>query len=117
MHGDAFYNFVQTNLLPHLMPFNGTNPHSVVILDNCSIHHIGGIVEIIEEVGALVLYLPPYTPQTIILSRRHFQMSNRLRAMDMEADVMDTGSLVLAAFSYITAYDYQQWIDHASIYL
>ena len=26
--GDAFYEFVHTHLLPHLMPFNGTNPHS-----------------------------------------------------------------------------------------
>ena len=38
--GDTFYNFVHTHLLPHLMPFNGTNPHSIVILNNCSIHAI-----------------------------------------------------------------------------
>ena len=25
--GDIFYKFVHTNLQPHLMPFNGTNPH------------------------------------------------------------------------------------------
>ena len=31
--GDTFYDFVQTHLLPHLMPFNGVNPHSVVIED------------------------------------------------------------------------------------
>ena len=34
--GEVFYNFVQTHLLPHLMPYNGINPHSVVILDNWS---------------------------------------------------------------------------------
>ena len=32
---DTFYSFVETYLLPHLMPFNGVNPNSVVILDNC----------------------------------------------------------------------------------
>lgn len=37
--GETFYSFVQTHLLPHLLPFNGTNPHSVVIMDNCSVHH------------------------------------------------------------------------------
>ena len=26
--GDVFYDYVQNTLLPHLMPFNGTNPHS-----------------------------------------------------------------------------------------
>ena len=51
--GDDFYKFVQEYLLPHLMPFNGINPQSVVILDNCSIHHIVEIVRSIEDVGAL----------------------------------------------------------------
>ena len=40
INGDVFYNFVEKYLLPHLMPFNGENPHSVVIFDNCSVHHI-----------------------------------------------------------------------------
>ena len=38
--GDAFYSFVCTSLLTKVMPFNGTNPNSVLILDNCSVHHI-----------------------------------------------------------------------------
>ena len=42
--GDVFYRFVQSSLLPHLMPFNGTNPNSIVILDNCSIHHLDDVV-------------------------------------------------------------------------
>ena len=60
--GDAFYDFVHTHLLPHLMPFNGTNPHSVVILDNCSIHHVPQVAQSIQDVGALLIYLPPYSP-------------------------------------------------------
>ena len=37
----TFFNeFVQTHLLPILQPYNGSNPHSVVIMDNCSIHHV-----------------------------------------------------------------------------
>ena len=62
VNGKVFYDFVQTSLLPHLMPFNGTNPHSVVVMDNCSIHHIHEIVAMRHEVGALVLFLPPYSP-------------------------------------------------------
>ncbi len=44
------------------MPFDGNNPHSVVILDNCSIHHVEGITEMMQEVGALVQFLHPYSP-------------------------------------------------------
>lgn len=60
--GDEFYTFVQTHLLPHLKPFNFINPHSVVILDNCTVHHVPEVVKSIEDVGALVMFLPPYSP-------------------------------------------------------
>ena len=42
--GDDFIDFINKMLLPHMMPFNGSNPNSVVILDNCSIHHAAGVV-------------------------------------------------------------------------
>ena len=59
--GDDVYKFVQEYLLPHLMPFNGINPQSMMILDSCSIHHVE-IVRSIEDVGALVHFLAPYLP-------------------------------------------------------
>ncbi len=34
-NGDVFYDFVAKVLLPHLQPFNGSSPHSVVVMDNC----------------------------------------------------------------------------------
>ena len=61
-NGDEFYTFVEKVLLPNLQPFNGINPHSVVIMDNCSIHHVPETVSMIEEVGAMVHFLPPYSP-------------------------------------------------------
>ena len=59
--GDKFY-FILKHLLPQLMPFNGINAHSVVVLDNCSIHHVEGITSMIEQVGPLVHSLPPHSP-------------------------------------------------------
>ena len=35
-NNDTFNDFVQENLLPHVMPFDGKNHHSVVVLDNCA---------------------------------------------------------------------------------
>ena len=60
--GDEFLNFLEKHLLPCLMPFNGTNENSVVIMDNCSIHHVAHVTQMITEVGAIVHYLPPYSP-------------------------------------------------------
>ena len=44
--GDRFEFFIRNYLLPVLMPFNGMNPLSVVIMDNASIHHIESNVNI-----------------------------------------------------------------------
>ena len=38
--GDNFQDFIDTSLLRHVMPFDGFNVHSVIILDNASIHHM-----------------------------------------------------------------------------
>ena len=42
VNGDEFLDFVERELLPTLMPFDGLNPNSIVILDNCSVHHVQG---------------------------------------------------------------------------
>ena len=49
VNGEKFATFVRSCLLPVLQPFNYTNPHSVVILDNASIHHVKEISAIIEK--------------------------------------------------------------------
>ena len=37
-------------------------PQSVILLDNASIHHNGDIQAIYDEVGVIIEYLPPYSP-------------------------------------------------------
>ena len=58
---EKFTKFVEECLLPQLQPFNGTSARSVVILDNASIQHAEGIVDLIQSTGALVQFLPPYS--------------------------------------------------------
>ena len=38
--GNKFTKFVQGKLIPEMMPFDGENPKSIAILDNCSIHYV-----------------------------------------------------------------------------
>ena len=40
MNAEFFYEFARGSLIPNLLPFNGQNSRSVVIMDNCSIHHV-----------------------------------------------------------------------------
>ena len=62
VNGDIFCDFIEQYLQPQLLPFNGTNSRSVVILDNAAIHHIYSAIQLIEETGALAVFLPPYSP-------------------------------------------------------
>ncbi len=42
VNGDVYVDFIEKQLLPHLMTFDGYNSNSVVIKDNCSVHHVTG---------------------------------------------------------------------------
>jgi transposase len=54
--GLVFLEYVKQVLCPSLAP------RDVVVMDNLSAHKVTGVKEAIEEVGASVLYLPPYSP-------------------------------------------------------
>ena len=53
VNGDVFEHFVHTTLLPLLMPYNSVNTHSVVVMDNATIHHLQRVQDMILGVGAL----------------------------------------------------------------
>ena len=60
VNGDTFFDFVRGSLIPNMLPF--PNPRSIVVMDNCSIHHVEQVTALLEEAGILVLFLPPYSP-------------------------------------------------------
>ena len=39
-------DFIEKFLLPVLVPFNGSNPHSIVVIDSASIHHVDKVVQL-----------------------------------------------------------------------
>lgn len=57
MKGQDFYKFVEEELVPKLWP------GAVVVMDNLKAHKVAGVKEMIEAVGAKVLYLSPYSPE------------------------------------------------------
>jgi transposase len=56
MNGNAFLAYAGQILAPSLQPGD------IVVLDNLSAHKVAGVREVIEAAGAMLLYLPPYSP-------------------------------------------------------
>ncbi len=55
------YHFLRGTLIPEMQLFDGSS-QIVLVLDNCSIHHISGAIDLLGEAGILVVFLPPYSP-------------------------------------------------------
>jgi transposase len=56
INGDAFVAWVEQFLVPTL------RPGDIVVMDNLSSHKVKGVREAIEDAGAALRYLPPYSP-------------------------------------------------------
>jgi hypothetical protein len=54
-NGDLFYTFVDTLIANFMNPF--PLPNSVLVMDNCSIHHAQGIRDLVESRLALQRYI------------------------------------------------------------
>ena len=115
--GDIFVDFVQRDLLPILLPFNGVNSNSIVILDNCSIHHVAEVESMITEVGALVHFLPPYSPDLNPIEHCFSKVKACLKnGCTVNGDDGDSESAVLAAFTSVTPNDCDNWIKETGVY-
>ena len=63
------------------MPFDGMNPSSIVILDNCSVHHVPGVVSMVTEIGALVHCLPLYSPDMNLIEKCFSMVKSLLKSI------------------------------------
>lgn len=64
------------------MPFDGQYPNSIVILDNCSIHHVLGVTSMITQVGALVHFLLPYSFDLNLIEESFSKVKSLLKNME-----------------------------------
>ena len=90
------------------MHFNGINPRSVVILDNASIHHVKTATELIEETGAMLMFLSYYSPDLMPIEECFSKTKTYLRAYDPLIQTLDQNEmeeLILTAFANVTTMD------------
>ncbi|XP_065918924.1 uncharacterized protein [Dysidea avara] len=112
--GDTFLHFVQNCLVPILQPFDGTNPRSVVVMDNASIHHIDRVIKAIYQTGAIVRFLPPYSPDLQPLEEVFSKVKSFLKRNEIVYNSSDTPSLIVTlAFTTVTTGDCINYIKHA----
>ena len=55
-----FIDFIRGKLIPSMQPFPGK--HSIIIMDNCSVHHVQEVKDVIQSMGIELIFLPPYSP-------------------------------------------------------
>ena len=87
------------------MPFNSQNPYSVVIMDNCAIHHVEEMASVIEDVGSLVHYPLPYSPNLNPIESAFSKVKLELQQSELENHgiaVTDVETLLLQTFTSIT---------------
>ncbi len=93
MDGETFLAYVQQCLCPTLQPGD------TVILDNLSSHKVTGVEKAIAATGAILLYLPPYSPDLNPIEKFFSKLKARLRhaaKRDIEALWKDFGELLNA---------------------
>ena len=72
--GEVFLAYLEQVLCPQLQP------GQVVVMDNLSAHKVDGVRKLIEQTGAELRYLPPYSPDFNPIEKCWFQVKQRLRA-------------------------------------
>ena len=106
-NGAAFEGYLREMLVPVL------GKGDVVVMDNLSVHKSERVTEIIEEAGAEILYLPPYSPDFNPIEEAFSKIKNLLRkagARVREALVEAIGE----ALSEVTGEDARAFFEHCA---
>lgn len=94
--GDIFGDFIDRCLVPILQPFNGTSARSVVVMDNATIHHVERVTQSIHNAGAIIRFLPPYSPDYNPLEESFAKVKCYLKANELAYDITAEPGLLVA---------------------
>ena len=114
VNGQTFLEFVQGKHLPEMQPYDGESHHSIVVMDNCSIHHVQPVLETLKDMGILVLFLPPYSPDMNPIEEMFSYIKYYLKDHDHVLQAVDDPLPILeAGFDSVSKRSCIQWIKHA----
>lgn len=85
-------------------------------MDNAAIHHVDEAIELIEETGAIVNFLPLYSPDLNPIEEAFSKVKYFLKANDPFIQVCsddEIEDIIIAGFATITAEDCFGWTQHS----
>lgn len=77
LNGDLFRQYVRQELAPNL------RSGDILVMDNLQTHKVKGVAEAVEQRGARVLYLPPYSPDFNPIEQVFSKVKNELRRREL----------------------------------
>jgi transposase len=102
MNGSMFLDYIQNELVPSL------HAGDLVIMDNLRCHKVKGVKEAIQQTGAQLFYLPPYSPDFNPIE----MMWSKLKAILRKVKARTVDSLLEAlpkAFQAVSINDITGW--------
>ena len=99
MNGETFKAYVEQFLAPTL------KQDDIVFMDNASVHMVEGVEEAIEARGAILFYLPAYSPDLNPIEQLFAKLKSMLRkiaAYSLKQEEYTVGSLCAAIASSLT---------------
>ena len=105
IEGETMVFFVEELLAPTL------KRGDVVFMDNCPIHKLDEIEDLIDARGAGVVFLPPYSPDLNPIEHCWSKVKARLRALKPRTSE-DLLAALVDAFALVTGLDIRGWFRH-----
>jgi transposase len=103
--GEVFLAYLEQVLCPKLQPGH------IVVMDNLSAHKVAGVRKLLEDRGAQLLYLPPYSPDFNPIEKVWSKIKQTLRST--KARLLDALEEATAwALAAITPDNTAAWFKH-----
>jgi transposase len=103
--GDVFLAYLEQVLCPRL------RPGQIVVMDNLSAHKHPGVRMLVEQTGAQLLYLPPYSPDFNPIEQCWAKIKEYLRGAKARlSDALEQA--ITAAIATITQENSVAWFQH-----
>lgn len=103
--GGIFLDFVKRLLVPRL------SSGKIVIMDNVSFHKVSGVKEAIEEAGAFLVFLPPYSPDLSPIENMWSKIKSSLRRLSPRTR-QQFKKAIRIAFESVSKKDLVSWFKH-----
>ncbi len=105
INGDIFKYFIERSLVPTL------KPGDIVLIDNLPVHQVAGIEALITGAGAMLKFLPRYSPELSPIELCWSKVKSILRRLSAQ-NVKSLLAAVKNALNAVTEDDAQGWFDH-----